>query len=149
MGALLLFVALLFTGAAADDAAHCVIETCSGCRLNRLPKLKAFITTGVRRFPAVTVKYVPGKSPILVCYDASEHKTLTQDIAHLDEDGMVTLLAAQGIDTSTPKHVRALDPTPEDGRFRTSALERRAHLDRLRQRHTLRQARGGRQVRVL
>lgn len=53
MGALLLFVALLFTGAAADDAAHCVIETCSGCRLNRLPKVRMCPERTFFRFPSL------------------------------------------------------------------------------------------------
>lgn len=58
-----------------------------------LPQVRQFVYEGVKRFPAVKVKFIPGKSPVLLCYDADETLLATQDIAALDEAGIADLLA--------------------------------------------------------
>eukprot|EP00667_Euglena_gracilis_P026699 EG_transcript_32371 len=94
-------------------AAFCRIESCAGCRLNSLPKVRQFVYEGVKRFPAVKVKFIPGKSPVLLCYDADETLLATQDIAALDEAGIADLLADYGITPDTPAFIPVISPTAE------------------------------------
>eukprot|EP00670_Eutreptiella_braarudii_P010036 CAMPEP_0174312488 /NCGR_PEP_ID=MMETSP0810-20121108/4318_1 /TAXON_ID=73025 ORGANISM="Eutreptiella gymnastica-like, Strain CCMP1594" /NCGR_SAMPLE_ID=MMETSP0810 /ASSEMBLY_ACC=CAM_ASM_000659 /LENGTH=150 /DNA_ID=CAMNT_0015420887 /DNA_START=121 /DNA_END=574 /DNA_ORIENTATION=- len=67
----------------------------------------------VERFPAVDVKWVPGKSPTLFCYDENESQVFSRDVSDQDGAGIEALLAQNGITTATPKFMPQIVPTPE------------------------------------
>uniref|UniRef100_A0A1Y1KQU1 Selenoprotein M n=1 Tax=Photinus pyralis TaxID=7054 RepID=A0A1Y1KQU1_PHOPY len=45
------------------------IETCGGCKLNRLPELKAFIHEDFVNYENTELKLIPGASPELIFFD--------------------------------------------------------------------------------
>jgi hypothetical protein len=59
----------------------------------------------------VEIKWIPGKSPTLLCFDEEERTLFTQDIADLDEEGIAALIRTTGVTESTPAFVPELKPT--------------------------------------
>jgi len=73
--------------------------------------VRNFLNTDAKHFKALEVKYIPGKAPTLLCFDADEEQIFQQDISNLDENGISTVLGVQGITIHTPKFVPVITPT--------------------------------------
>eukprot|EP00759_Apiculatamorpha_spiralis_P007656 PhF_6_TR14895/c0_g1_i2/m.23229 len=116
----ILVLILLFTVFAFSivDSTHVVgarIESCTGCRLDRLPKLKTFLKTKIHNYPAVDLVWIGAKDPEIIFLDKFKRKVSHHDLAHYDEAGLERLLEEHGITTSTPKPTydkQPIAPTP-------------------------------------
>lgn len=73
--------------------------------------MRNFLNTDAKHFKAVEVKYIPGRAPTLLCFNADEEQIFSQDISNLDENGISTVLGVQGITIHTPKFVPVITPT--------------------------------------
>ncbi|KAJ9596000.1 hypothetical protein L9F63_012821, partial [Diploptera punctata] len=55
-----------------NEIASARIESCRGCRLNRLPEVKQFVFEDVPLFKNVEFKHIQGASPELVVLNAQD-----------------------------------------------------------------------------
>ena len=84
----ILFAFLLLVLVGARNAFYAEIRSCSGWKLNRLPKVKEFIKQEAEKYEGVEVKYVGG-DPRVVFYD-SERNPITDEInlSEMDKDSI-------------------------------------------------------------
>eukprot|EP00898_Chlorokybus_atmophyticus_P004302 jgi/Chlat1/4873/Chrsp31S08941 len=97
--ATLLAAVSLRTVDAKADFSRAVFESCSGCKLNRLPELKRFLKQEVEAGAfgaAVTVKYIGGHNPDLVLYDGAGIEVVRIDITKYKAEELRHLLQAKG-----------------------------------------------------
>lgn len=88
--------ACLFILSKAFDRAE--IQSCSGCKLNRLADVRKFVTdesVGALSFSRVTRKFIGGHNPDLVMYTNNiEEKRI--DMSTLNFDQLVQILVGNG-----------------------------------------------------
>ncbi|XP_054008145.1 selenoprotein M-like [Hylaeus anthracinus] len=72
------------------------IESCSGCRLNRLPDVKDFIFEDVPTYDKVEFKHIRGADPELVLFNEDGEEVERLDIALLTRDECNNLLTLKG-----------------------------------------------------
>ncbi|XP_067011203.1 selenoprotein M [Anabrus simplex] len=72
------------------------IESCKGCRLNRLPDVKKFIFEDVPLFKDVTFKPIPGASPELILLNKFDQELERIDLAPLSRKDCNALLIDRG-----------------------------------------------------
>jgi len=78
-------------------------ESCAGCRLNKLPKLRNFLQKQAILYPKVEVKYIPGVDPRVVFLNSNGDEVERQTIAHLDETQLHTMLESKGFQKTNPE----------------------------------------------
>jgi hypothetical protein len=112
------------------DASHIAgvrIITCDGCRLNSLPRVRAFLENDARAYPAVEIEYISGQDPELQFLDIHRRVVAAHDISPLNERGIAELLEENGVFTWTPV------PSYEDPVFMATthckAFRQTAHCD--------------------
>ena len=62
------------------------IETCGGCKLNRLPELKAFIHEDFVNYENTELKLIPGATPELIFLDESDAEVKRIDLQHMNRE---------------------------------------------------------------
>lgn len=82
-------------------AASAEIITCPACRLNSLPKVKAFVHGDAKIFPRMKVTFEFGHDPTLYFYDANKKKTEEIDLAPMDAPQIMRTLYSHGIYPNT------------------------------------------------
>ena len=95
----LIFINLFVFVAAADSVSRAEIETCSGCKLNRLPDVKRFVTdeeSGALSFASVTRKLIPAHNPDIVFYSVENMVVERIDMTKFTFDDLVSLLISRG-----------------------------------------------------
>ncbi len=97
------------TTATADEQVSARIVTCPACRLNSLPKVKAFVHGDAKLFPALKIKFEFGHDPELYLYEAGKVEEVI-DLAPLDGAAIMQRLYKHGIRPSklTPSVTDAL-----------------------------------------
>ena len=92
-----MFYALgIFTLAAARTAE---IQTCSGCKLNRLPDLRKFIKEDVSMYSEISVRLISGQNPDFVILDDNGAESERIDLTQLDIQGLHSLIASRGFNS--------------------------------------------------
>ncbi|KAK0086646.1 hypothetical protein PV325_002822 [Microctonus aethiopoides] len=76
--------------------AYAVVESCSGCSLNRLPDVKQFIFNDVPHYDRVEFKHIQGAVPELVLYDSDKEEVERLALSRLTRDECNELLANKG-----------------------------------------------------
>jgi hypothetical protein len=115
VAALIIAVAVNADG---DDASAIVgarVVTCAGCRLNRLPQLRAFLNNEARQYPALEIDYVQGADPVMQFLNKYKRVVTTVDIASMDGRQVQELMQRNNIHiwTPTPSFVPPeFTPTP-------------------------------------
>eukprot|EP00659_Diplonema_papillatum_P007224 gene7224-11119_t len=91
------------------------IESCTGCRLNQLPQLRAFLHgPELKKWPAVEMVWIQGAPPTMVFINEYlEVDSQPIDLARYDGAGVKRLLNARGITEKTPKPVKQLPPATD------------------------------------
>lgn len=74
------------------------IQTCSGCKLNRLPDVRKFIKEEVTIYPAITVRYINGHNPDLVVLDDNGQESERINLTAFDLPGLHALVKSRGLD---------------------------------------------------
>jgi len=75
-----------------QEAASCVIKSCSGWKLNRYPKLRKFLKgSEIGTFHNLKVEWVPGATPTAYFYDKAGQTLAQEELQDLDYDGLVPL----------------------------------------------------------
>lgn len=77
------------------------IKSCSGWRLNSLPKVKEFLNHVAPQFPAVEVQYVGG-DPRILFLNVYGKEVSQKELTHLDGAAIEELLLENGITRDTP-----------------------------------------------
>ncbi|KAL0113288.1 hypothetical protein PUN28_012444 [Cardiocondyla obscurior] len=83
--------------------ASAIVESCSGCSLNRLPDVKKFIFEDVPQYDNVKFKHIPGAIPELVLYNAHEEEVERLVLSKLTREECNELLVSKGF-TKKPKN---------------------------------------------
>lgn len=95
-----LVLVLLFYATEGDNTNGNIIaarvESCRGCRLNRLPEVKKFIFEDVPLFENVEFKHIQGASPELVLLDMHDKELERIDLAPLSRQDCNDLLSKRG-----------------------------------------------------
>ncbi|XP_049780553.1 selenoprotein M-like [Schistocerca gregaria] len=89
-------VCVSYADTAKQQVAKARIESCKGCRLNRLPDVKKFIFEDVPLYEDVTFKSVPGASPELILLNKFDQELERIDLAPLSRKDCNTLLVDRG-----------------------------------------------------
>jgi hypothetical protein len=89
----------------------CVVESCAGCRLNRLPEVKQFIYEDLEKYGGTEFKRMPGKPPVMFFYDAEGHIVEKFEMDHKKRVELNAMLVERGfalkediVDDEKPKH---------------------------------------------
>lgn len=97
---LLIVIILVSSTVQGDDAdeniAAARVESCRGCRLNRLPEVKKFVFEDVPLFENVEFKHIQGASPELVLLDLHDKELERIDLAPLSRQDCNDLLIKRG-----------------------------------------------------
>jgi len=81
-----------------NNIVTCVIESCAGWRLNRLPEVKNFIFQDFEsKFDKTTFKKIPGKAPEAIFYNAAGKELERLNIEKLSRDELNKLMVTKGI----------------------------------------------------
>jgi len=76
----------------------CVIESCAGWRLNRLPEVKAFIFQDFEnKFDKTKYKEIPGKAPEAVFYNSLGKELERLNIENFNREQLNQLMLKKGI----------------------------------------------------
>ena len=76
-----------------------IVETCAGCKLNRLPDVHKFVMNeshGAMSFEGVTRKFIPGQNPDLIFYEDDGTLIERIDMSELDFESLINLLVNRG-----------------------------------------------------
>jgi len=93
------------TGTASkQQITYAELESCSGWRLNKLPKVKNFINTEAPKYDPKDFKYVnkPGADPNIYFKDAAGNVVEKIAIANFDTEQIIELLKSKGITQLPP-----------------------------------------------
>jgi len=97
---LLIVIILVYSAVQGDNANENIVaarvESCRGCRLNRLPEIKKFIFEDVPLFENVEFKHIQGASPELVVLDIHDKELERIDLAPLSRQDCNDLLLKRG-----------------------------------------------------
>uniref|UniRef100_A0AAN0IQX7 Selenoprotein M n=2 Tax=Amphimedon queenslandica TaxID=400682 RepID=A0AAN0IQX7_AMPQE len=89
---------LLFLSASTVLSLKARLETCGGCRLNSLPKVKRFINEHLPEYPDVEIKYIGGKDPeLLFLGEDGQSVEERVSVINMSEDEINALLESKGI----------------------------------------------------
>jgi len=82
-----------------DSVVHsAVIESCAGWRLNKLPKVKAFLREDFEvLYDNTKFKKIPGKSPTLKLYNQHGFELESMDISALSREDLNRIMEEKGI----------------------------------------------------
>jgi len=82
-----------------DNAIHsAVIESCAGWRLNKLPKVKAFLREDFEvLYENTKFKKIPGKSPTLKFYNQHGEELESMDISNLSREELNKIMEEKKI----------------------------------------------------
>jgi Sep15/SelM redox domain len=72
------------------------IETCSGCKLNRLHDVRKFVQEEHKKYTDLSVKFIAGHNPDLVILDEKETELERIDLTKYDLNGLHALMKAKG-----------------------------------------------------
>jgi len=76
----------------------CVIESCSGWRLNKLPEVKNFIYGDFEsKYDRTVFKKIPGKAPEAIFYTQSGKELERLNIERFDREELNKMMVAKGI----------------------------------------------------
>ncbi|XP_057322425.1 selenoprotein M-like [Microplitis mediator] len=92
---LILSVCLTFNTNYAAAYTRAVVESCSGCSLNRLPDVKKFIFQDLPDYNNVEFKHIAGAKPELVLYD-NDLEIERLELSKLTRDECNDLLVTKG-----------------------------------------------------
>ncbi|KAH0561719.1 selenoprotein M-like [Cotesia glomerata] len=87
--------ACLITNVRASIYTRAVVESCSGCSLNRLADVKKFIFEDVPEYGNVEFKHITGAKPELVLYD-NDDEVERLALSKLTRDECNELLQSKG-----------------------------------------------------
>ncbi|KAI8435426.1 hypothetical protein MSG28_003733 [Choristoneura fumiferana] len=98
MKVLVLFCAVTALASAYElsDIVSARIETCRGCSLNRLPKVKQFVMEDAPSYERMEVKFITGALPELVLLDANDHELERLPLSQLDREQCNKLIQEKG-----------------------------------------------------
>ena len=120
MRAVAILLAALFVCAAVAEekpkAVRALIESCSGCSLNRLHEVRKFVKQEAAYYePQVKVNFIGGRKPVIHFFDAEDNKIETVDLSPLTTKECLALLDDRGF-----KRNRA---HPDDDTFQENSPE--------------------------
>jgi len=86
-----------------DAVDKCVIESCAGWRLNRLPDVKAFIFQDFEtKFDKTKFKEVAGMAPEAIFYNSAGKELERMSIENYNREQLNQLMLKKGIPSKTP-----------------------------------------------
>jgi hypothetical protein len=96
---ILWLLSLLNPAFSTGNVVRAEIQTCSGCKLNRLPSVRKFVIDediGALSFHGVSRKIIPGHNPDLVFFGEGEHEIKRIDMTPLKFEDLVETLLLNG-----------------------------------------------------
>ncbi|XP_063972357.1 selenoprotein M-like [Diachasmimorpha longicaudata] len=75
---------------------HAIVESCSGCSLNRLPDVKEFINEDLPLYDRTEFKHIQGAPPELVLYDKHNEEVERLQLSRLTREECNELLQRKG-----------------------------------------------------
>ncbi|KAJ9455146.1 Selenoprotein M [Diplonema papillatum] len=104
-----------------NDIVGAKIETCRGCRLNYLPRVRNFIENYLQQYEALDIRFIQGAPPELFMFNKYGQVVATHDLELHDEKSIANLLEKAGITKKTKKPIyvpRKFDHAPHCKAFR-------------------------------
>jgi len=107
------------------QAARAVIESCSGWRLNKLPKIKSFLNNKAKLYDNLEVSYTKG-DPRIHFYGADGKIFETRNIAAMDENKIHDMLTSYGImlKPGQPEPEQSPAPPPNKAERRLQEMQK-------------------------
>ncbi|XP_017880689.1 selenoprotein M-like [Ceratina calcarata] len=100
MATLIFFLSVAFATSHVESTsnqyAFAIIESCSGCRLNRLPDVRQFIFEDVPNYNNVAFKHIQGAVPELVLFNENEEEVERLPLSSLTREECNNLLISKG-----------------------------------------------------
>ncbi|XP_060813060.1 selenoprotein M-like [Bombus pascuorum] len=107
MIAVISFFAVAFATSNIDSTnsyyASARVESCSGCRLSRLPDVKKFIFEDLPNYNNVEFKHIPGAVPELLLFNDNEEEIERLPLSSLTREECNNLLISKGFTKKTSK----------------------------------------------
>ncbi|KAK9303660.1 hypothetical protein QLX08_004747 [Tetragonisca angustula] len=103
--AVILFFAAAFATSECKEYyyASARVESCSGCRLSRLPDVKQFIFEDLPNYNNVEFKHIPGAVPELLLFNENEEEVERLSLSSLTREECNNLLISKGFTKKTSK----------------------------------------------
>ncbi|XP_033184279.1 selenoprotein M-like [Bombus vancouverensis nearcticus] len=79
------------------------VESCSGCRLSRLPDVKQFIFEDLPNYNNVEFKHIPGAVPELLLFNDNEEEIERLPLSSLTREECNNLLISKGFTKKASK----------------------------------------------
>ncbi|XP_071856597.1 selenoprotein M-like [Bombus fervidus] len=107
MIAVIFFLSVAFATSNIDSTnsyyASARVESCSGCRLSRLPDVKQFIFEDLPNYNNVEFKHIPGAVPELLLFNDNEEEIERLPLSSLTRKECNNLLIFKGFTKKTSK----------------------------------------------
>ncbi|XP_076160896.1 selenoprotein M-like [Ptiloglossa arizonensis] len=98
--AVIYFLALIFAVSNVDSAsnyyASARVESCKGCRLNRIPDVRDFVFEDIPNYNNVEFKHIQGADPDLVLFDENDKEIERLPLTKLTREECNNLLMSKG-----------------------------------------------------
>ncbi|XP_029049546.1 selenoprotein M-like isoform X1 [Osmia bicornis bicornis] len=105
--AVIFFLAAAFVTSTVDSVsnyyAFARVESCSGCRLNRLPDVKQFIFEDVPNYNNVEFKHIQGAVPELLLFNENDEEVERLPLSSLTREECNNLLVSKGFTKKATK----------------------------------------------
>jgi len=90
---------------AAASYSRVEIQSCSACKLNRLPAVKKFIKEKGQAdsYENMKINYIPGHNPDLVLFDSQNNEVERIDMSNYNTEQLHELVQSKGFNRQAPE----------------------------------------------